>query len=80
MKSFEPIGDLPEIHPLARGVPTTPEVVTPDLAEELKSFATLKHWAQQLLAETDRESVATGRRRPGVSIGGIQLHDRRLVN
>ncbi len=54
VKSFEPIGDLPEIHPLARGVPTTPEVVTPDLAEELKSFATLKHWAQQLLAEADR--------------------------
>ena len=52
--SFEPIGDLPEILPLARGVPTTPEVVTPDLAEELKSFATLKHRAQQLLAETGR--------------------------
>ena len=54
VKSFELIGDLPEILPLARGVPTTPEVVTPDLAEELKSFATLKHWAQQLLAETGR--------------------------
>jgi hypothetical protein len=52
VKSFELIGDLPEILPLARGVPTTPEVVTPDLAEELKSFATLRHWAQQLLAET----------------------------
>ena len=52
--SFEPIGDLPEILPLARGVPTTPEVVTPDLAEELKSFATLKHRAQQLLAEAGR--------------------------
>ena len=58
MKSFELIGDLPEILPLARGVPTTPEVVTPDLAEELKSFATLKHWAQQLLAETGRFSIA----------------------
>ena len=53
--SFEPIGDLPEILPLARGVPTTPEVVTPDLAEELRSLATLKHWAQQLLVEAGRE-------------------------
>ena len=54
VKPCEPIRDLPEILPLARGVPTTLEVVTPDLAEELKSFATLKHRAQQLLAETGR--------------------------
>ena len=52
--SFEPIGDLPEIILLARGVPATPQVVTTDIAEELKSFATLKHWAQQLFAETGR--------------------------
>ena len=52
--SLEPIGDLPEILPLARGVPTTPEVVTLGPAEEWKSFATLKHWVQQLFAEIGR--------------------------
>ena len=71
--SFEPIGDLPEILPLARGVPTTPEVVTPDLAEELKSFATLKHRAQQLLAETGRWSVSSvPLRAPTSRAGGDQ--------